>query len=59
MKKEIIDIIDKLQDNGLLTRALANEVVFERFKNSNDKDEIIKFILTSGEPKGRNNVVSV
>lgn len=49
-KNEIIKLIESLKSEGLLTRSPGNEIVFNRFKNSNDKNEIIKFILSSGEP---------
>lgn len=49
-KREIIAIIEKLRNAGLLTRTKTNNLVFERFKNSTNEDEVIKFILSSGEP---------
>ena len=35
----------------MLTSALSNEIVFNRFRESEDRDEVIKFILTGGKPK--------
>ena len=51
-KRKILQIIELLQKEGLLTNSKTNELVYERFKNSNDVDEVVQFILTSGEVRG-------
>ena len=53
-KQDIIDIVNKLYDSGLLTRAPSNEEAFKRFKDSNDVNAVIKFILSNGEPSDTN-----
>jgi hypothetical protein len=51
-KKKIIEIIEWLIANDLLSKAPSTTKVLERFKNSKNQIEMIEFLLSSGKPKG-------
>ena len=48
-KKKLIEIIEYIKNNNLFTNSKIHDKVYKKFKENNEK---IKFILTSGEPKG-------
>lgn len=51
-KSKILEILEFLQREGLLTNSRTNQLVYDRYKNGGNTDEVISFILTSGEVRG-------